>query len=245
MSLWREFERGEQLGRTALGTFVAATRARDGRPAFVKYADQATVRREALALRRVGDHPTVVALLGAFEGRNPCVVLGRVEGPDLCDWLATKPSAGIAARQGLYAALFGALAFCHARGVLHLDVKTENVMWGGDPARDPVLVDFGLAEILPADGGGGNPEGVVRLEAPRGTRSLCPPEMLRDGTAGPFSDVFCCGRLVAECEGVLRSGRGPRLLSEVVASTTCERWAERPSAEAARVRLRAGALVRL
>ena len=105
-----------------------------------------------------------------------------------------------------------ALAFAHRRGVVHLDVKPENVLL--DEEGNAYLSDFGIARHV---GVPGSPPTAA------GSSPYLSPEQLRGEAAGPASDVYSLGMLGAELLGVRRVGKVPSLpagMAEVIAKAT-------------------------
>ena len=150
---------GERLGAGGFGTVYAALDERLRRPVAVKVIpgadgwDRARGRREALAAARL-DHPGVVAVYDAGEdGRARYLVSELVHG-DTLDRLAAEGvlSDRDVLRIGL--ALCGALAHAHERGVVHRDVKPQNVIVPEAPrsaAGVAKLADFGIAHLMGDD----------------------------------------------------------------------------------------------
>jgi eukaryotic-like serine/threonine-protein kinase len=146
---------GERLGAGGFGTVYAAVDERLRREVAVKVIpggdgwDRARGQREALAAARL-DHPGVVGVFDAGEdGRARYLVSELVHGETL-DRLS---AAGVLSdrdvlRIGL--ALCGALAHAHERGVVHRDVKPQNVIIPDAPrsaAGVAKLADFGVAHL--------------------------------------------------------------------------------------------------
>ena len=150
---------------------------------------------EAQALVRLR-HPHLVPLLDAGEVAGvPFLALQWVEGETLAarvertgplDWRA-------AAELGLR--LCEALSHCHTQGVLHRDVKPDNVLLGAAPggeAEVPLLTDFGLARDV-------EPElsvsGPTQAGQSLGTPGYWAPEQARGelDAIGPRSDVYGLG----------------------------------------------------
>ncbi|BBJ43000.1 hypothetical protein SSPO_057180 [Streptomyces antimycoticus] len=102
------------------------------------------MQREARAAARI-DHPSVVTVHDVVvEDGRPWIVMELVRGQSLGDRLMEGTlDPREAARIGL--AVLGALAAAHEAGVLHRDVKPDNVLLGR--SERVVLTDFGIAQI--------------------------------------------------------------------------------------------------
>src|SRR3954470_11011319 len=143
----------ERLGQGGMGEVYRATRLADARPVAVKVlsASLAAVPdyvrrfdREAAAMAQL-DHPGIVRLLSRGRSAEHCfIAMELVPGPSLRTHVAVaKPSARALAR--LLGQVAHALAYAHARGVVHRDLKPDNVLVVGE-GRAKVL-DFGLAGL--------------------------------------------------------------------------------------------------
>ena len=144
-------------------------------------------------------HPGIVRVLGAGEhGSHLWVAMELVEGEPLGRRLEGGPlAAPVAARLGL--ALARALEHAHARGVVHRDLKPDNVLLQADGT--PVLIDFGLAKLLGRASLALSVTGEVL-----GTPSYMAPEQVRGGGGiGPWTDVYGLGATVYHA----LSGRPP------------------------------------
>ncbi len=135
--------------------------------------------REASVLSRV-DHPYIVELVDAdLQGR--WLALEYVRGPSLLTWGKDRP---LADAVDLGARLAEAVAHLHQSGILHGDLKPDNVMV--DEQDSPRLLDLGTARRL-AD------------EAPTGftgTLGFAAPELLRGEHGGPECDVYSLGAVL-------------------------------------------------
>ncbi|MGW1390857.1 protein kinase domain-containing protein [Streptomyces nigra] len=184
------------------------------------------MRREARAAARL-DHPAVVNVhdVAVVDGR-PWIVMELVQGRSLGDVLQEGTlDAREAARIGLE--VLGALEAAHAAGVLHRDVKPDNVMLGRHDRV--VLTDFGIAQIEGetnlTDTGGfvGSPEYIA-------------PERVLGQRPGPASDLWSLGVvLYAATEGVspFRRSNTPATLQSVLnAVPAAPAAAQGPLAEA-------------
>ncbi|MDX3842793.1 serine/threonine-protein kinase [Streptomyces europaeiscabiei] len=170
------------------------------------------MRREARAAARL-DHPSVVNVhdVAVVDGQ-PWIVMELVRGRSLGDALQ-EGTLGVrdAARIGLD--VLGALEAAHAAGVLHRDVKPDNVLLGRHDRV--VLADFGIAQIEGetnlTDTGGfvGSPEYIA-------------PERVLGQRPGPASDLWSLGVvLYAATEGVspFRRSNTPATLQSVLNAT--------------------------
>lgn len=171
------------------------------------------MRREARAAARL-DHPAVVSVhdVAVVDGR-PWIVMKLVQGRSLGAVLQEEGtlSAREAARVGLE--VLGALEAAHAAGVLHRDVKPDNVLLGRHDRV--VLTDFGIAQIEGetnlTDTGGfvGSPEYIA-------------PERVLGQRPGSASDLWSLGVvLYAATEGVspFRRSNTPATLQSVLNAT--------------------------
>jgi serine/threonine-protein kinase len=153
--------------------------------------------REARAVARI-HHPAIVQVYDWVEsGDGDWIVMELVEGWPLRQLLHDGPLApGRAAR--LARDILVGLAVAHAGGIVHRDLKAENVMVAADSSPGKVeqakILDFGLARRI-------DPGSETRLSTDDGlvgTLSAMSPEQVRGGEIGPRSDLFALGSLLYE-----------------------------------------------
>ncbi|MCA9493257.1 MAG: serine/threonine protein kinase, partial [Myxococcales bacterium] len=98
--------------------------------------------------------------------------------------------------------LLSALAHAHARGILHLDLKPANVMFGGR-TQGALLTDFGMGVV-----GDPDPTG----DFVRGTPHFMAPELVRGRweELGPWTDLYALGCLAYSLAAGHRPFRGKR-----------------------------------
>ncbi|MET7936509.1 serine/threonine-protein kinase [Streptomyces sp. NPDC005322] len=167
--------------------------------------------REARAAARI-DHPSVVTVHDVVvEDGRPWIVMELVHGQSLGDRLGEGTlDPREAARIGL--AVLGALSAAHEAGVLHRDVKPDNVLLGRNDRV--VLTDFGIAQIE-------GEQGLTETGGFVGSPEFIAPERVLGQRPGPASDLWSLGVvLYAAVEGVspFRRSHTPATLQAVLSA---------------------------
>jgi eukaryotic-like serine/threonine-protein kinase len=150
-----------------------------GIPPEVVEALLTRMRHEAQAAARVS-HPNIVTLhdMGEDDQVGLYLVFECVNGPNLKERLKSGRLPAMQAAR-LARELGSALACAHLAGVLHRDVKPENVMLAPTGAK---IADFGIAKIPDST--------LTRAGTLVGTPAYCAPEALASGEFSPESDQF-------------------------------------------------------
>jgi eukaryotic-like serine/threonine-protein kinase len=189
---------GARLGAGGFGTVYAARDERLGRPVAVKVIPAGGVaperaQREARAVARL-DHDAIVALFDAGEDDDSRYLVSElVEGRTLAQLEAAgELSDRDVLRIGL--ALADALAHAHERGVIHRDVKPQNVIVPDAPTSRrgaAKLTDFGVAHLAGEDA-------LTRTGDVVGTLAYMAPEQAAGRAIDEHADLYALGLVLYE-----------------------------------------------
>jgi tetratricopeptide (TPR) repeat protein/tRNA A-37 threonylcarbamoyl transferase component Bud32 len=166
------------------------------------------------------EHPGVVPVYGLVQGAGgePCYAMRLVRGETLREAARRFHEAGrpdrdpgerfLALRQllGRFVTVCNTVAYAHSRGVLHRDLKPDNVLLG--PYGETLVVDWGLAKVVSREGqaegsteeatlrpspGGGAAETAAGVAV--GTPAYMSPEQAagKVGELGPATDIYSLG----------------------------------------------------
>ena len=128
-------------------------------------------------------HPHIVPLLAAGEADElPYFIMPFVVGESLRARVAREGELPISETVRILRDVVSALAYAHARGVVHRDVKPDNVLLSGGVA---VVTDFGVAKAVSASSDIKGAGGVTSLGVALGTPMYMAPEQ---ATASPQID---------------------------------------------------------
>jgi len=181
----------EEVGRGGMAVVYKGRQPQFSREVAVKVVTVAGVderlrRRFEQELQAVGalsEHPNIITVHGAGETADglPYLVMGYQPSGSLGDRLRTRGPLPWAEVADIGVKMAGALESAHRAGVLHRDVKPENILVSS--FGEPVLADFGIARL----------EGGAHLTASgmvTGTPAHTAPETLQGQAPSPTSDVY-------------------------------------------------------
>ena len=201
------FKITHKIGAGGQGTVYKATDTKLGRTVVIKVlpaeltAKDTNVKRfdREARLASALDHPNICTIFDlGEEGGLHYIVMQHVEGRNVRQLLNGRPlELDSALRIAIQVA--DALAVAHARGIIHRDIKSGNVMV--TDAGQVKILDFGLAKLLDENELGTG--GVDRIEltevgVPYGTATYAAPEQARGDRVDSRADVFSTGVLVYE-----------------------------------------------
>jgi len=141
-------------------------------------------------------HPHIVPLLSAGEMDGvPYFTMPFVQGESLRVRLARRGELPVSESVRILREIASALAYAHEHGVVHRDIKPDNVLFSGDVA---MVADFGVAKALSASTNGDH-GGVTSLGVALGTPAYMAPEQATaDPTTDHRADVYAFGVLAYE-----------------------------------------------
>src|SRR5688572_10046478 len=207
-ALEREYELIRELGQGGIAAVYLARNRRTGRLVAVKavrarYLDDAdAIQRFAREARTVAglDHPNIVhtEAIEQIGDRAVAIIMEHVPGGTVRDRLREHGALGAELAESVLRDVASALAYAHQRGIVHRDVKPENVFLDLEHGR-ALLSDFGIARPIDGDGG------ITLLGAALGTPQYMSPEQIDGQVVDGRSDIYSLGVLGWE----LLTGRRP------------------------------------
>jgi serine/threonine-protein kinase len=205
-----------RLGAGAMGVVYAAEHVALRRPVALKVVRPVAERggdprrlgarllREARAASAVR-HPNVVTVhdvLTLADG-SPVMVMDLLEGETLRRRLERRHKLGVRETVAVMAQVLRALEAAHAMGVVHRDLKPDNVFLVGDDVR---LVDFGIAKLTSLEGPAAETAGLTETGMVVGTpHYMAPEQAFGEGKLDGRADLWSVGVMLYEC----LSGRLP------------------------------------
>jgi eukaryotic-like serine/threonine-protein kinase len=172
----------------------------------------ARFRREARVAAGLS-HPNLIGVYDYAEGdERPYLVMEYVPGDNLAEQMSRQAEIDC---ERLARELLGALAHIHGAGIVHRDVKPQNILIAPDGGAK--LIDFGIA--LPRDA-----TSLTRTGHLLGTARYIAPEVMSGRPATEQSDLYSCGVVLRDCLG----DDPPRRLRAPVARLSSEDPHERP-----------------
>jgi tetratricopeptide (TPR) repeat protein len=176
--------------RVALKTLLAAS-ARDTK------ATQ-RFRQEAKAASSIGN-PFIcdVTDFGELPDGQVFYVMEFIEGPSLRQVLEADKSVAAPRAIAILRQTCKALGAAHAKGIIHLDVKPDNIMLARSGRREDMVkvVDFGIAGLISAQPA---PDGTAARENVVGTPDYLAPERVRGKGYDHRSDIYSLGAMAYE-----------------------------------------------
>lgn len=241
---WRSFAPGELvdnkyqivslIGRGGMGSVYRVHQMFLGKDFALKALDlqqrsEASSRRFNLEARAAAQlqHPNLVGVhgFGLLEDEQPYLIMDIVEGSTLADILKERETLPIDFVVSLAIQLCFGLAYAHAKGVVHRDIKPGNIMLlhaDKQPCEGMVkIVDFGIAKLTQSEDG--EIQSLTRTGEIFGSPLYMSPEQCKGAGVDRRSDIYSLGCVLYEC----LTGTPP-FLGETAMSTMLKRLSDEP-----------------
>jgi serine/threonine protein kinase len=235
------FESIKELGEGGMGRVMRVRDRRIGREAALKLLSEddphlrARFQREAALMARL-DHPNIPTLFeaGVTPAGEPYILMRLIRGETLGDLIAARQTKDLRASElnaslDIFLKVLDAVDYAHSQGVIHRDIKPDNIMIGA--CGEVLLMDWGIAldrrskkdensehDSRPVSPRRVRSEGLTEEGAFIGTAGYAAPEQVEGIPVDERADVFALGVLLAE----LLSGRpavpGETTLAKVIAT---------------------------
>lgn len=159
---------------------------------------------EAKRLQQLGEHNQIPTLLAYFEQDNYLYLVQQfIDGQNLLKELQQQGTFSESKIRQLLLDLLPILKFIHDRGVIHRDIKPQNIIRRQSDGQ-LVLIDFGASKQL-------STTVMMKTGTAIGSHGYTPIEVMQDGKAYPASDLFGLG---ATCFHLLTGIRPSQLWME-------------------------------
>jgi len=191
------YELGKTLGKGQFGLVKLAVHKKTGQQVAIKQVKKKNMthievfqQRREIEVLKMCQHPNIINLVDIFENSEYYyIVLDYMEGSDLFDYLQARDFnlGEDRVRELTYQLVLG-LKYLHNYGIVHRDLKLENIMMTDTSETSvPKLVDFGLAKMI-----GPN----EKAEEPFGTLGYVAPEILEKKPYSFQCDMWSLGCIV-------------------------------------------------
>lgn len=154
-----------------------------------EYSGSETFTHEARSIAKV-PHPNIVTVYDVRQdGDTQYIVMEFVEGRDLKEWIRTEAPFRVGQALDIIIQICTAVGFAHDEGLLHCDLKPQNVLVLSN--GQVKVTDFGIARALSSDTT--QPQG-----KPWGTPHYASPELIAGRALTPAADQYAIGIIFYE-----------------------------------------------
>src|SRR5712692_6127721 len=196
-SIIGEYRIEDFLGAGGMGEVYCAQHSRIGRRAAVKILTHASNTDGSLErffneakIQSSLRHPNVATLYDFTEvDGQPCIIMEYVDGQTLAERVRPSGPLPLAETVYIFQAIVEAIAYVHSNGVVHRDIKSNNIKISS--SGEVKLLDFGIAKSEAS-------EQLTATGSVIGTLEYLSPEQIMGGVADARSDIWALGVLLYE-----------------------------------------------
>lgn len=195
---WQLFD---QIGAGAFGTVRIGMHEESGEVAAVKIVEPArnnyaALQREITALQLVkalGGHSSIVDLKDVYmDGKKVYLVTELARGGELFETIVARGALGEDRAGAIAHEIASALSFMHRHGLVHKDIKPENILLTTRDDKDHKKSNVSLVKL--ADFGSAGPASTTHTRMDDiGTSAYLPPELLAKGVCTSACDMWALG----------------------------------------------------
>lgn len=195
-----DYEMGHCIGEGGFGKVYLATHKENHKKFAVKYMDISSTLNNASEINSLYSeanslknlrHKNIIDLYQAFiEGKQLIMIMELASGGELLDYVQKKGKVDETEARQIIIQICQAIAYCHSNGVVHRDLKLENVLFLDDPEELSVkVIDFGISGVCTA---------FQADKVDAGTIVYMPPEAFSGVplTTSPSIDVWAIGLMM-------------------------------------------------
>ncbi|MBI4747017.1 MAG: protein kinase [Acidobacteria bacterium] len=200
-----KYQLAEKIGTGGFGAVFRATQLNLNRSVAVKVFRPAAgndsedaierFRREGVSASRV-NHPNAISIVdsGVSSDGIAYLVMELLNGHTLTDELRSAPRLSVSRSLKILIPVCDALSYAHSVGIIHRDIKPDNIFINQSPEGEVVKVlDFGIAKLIGAESGGIAGEQLTGTGLIVGTPAYMPPERLSGKPYDGRADVYSIG----------------------------------------------------
>jgi serine/threonine protein kinase len=197
--LAHRYQIGRQLGRGGMGAVYLARDLQLDRPLAIKvlpaeFASQPALRERFLRETRTAagfSHPNIVPVFAVEDHHDVlAMAMGFVEGESLAERVTRAGPLSVKETVRLLQDVGYALAYAHGRGVVHRDIKPDNIMLERATGR-ALVMDFGISRTI--NTGPAQQAGLTRVGEVIGTPEFMSPEQASGDDVDGRSDLYSLG----------------------------------------------------
>ena len=148
------------------------------------------------------NHENLVSVYGHGRTKDnvPYLLMDYVEGKSLADELNQNGPLSFERALKIFSQICRALEYAHGLNVIHRDLKPSNIMLRSSESEvdDVRILDFGIAKILPSEGGDFNRTNLTQTGDVFGSPLYMSPEQCQNNPQDARSDIYALGCVLYE-----------------------------------------------